>query len=344
LENNNLAGFLNDFLQFIDNSKGIVITSHVNADVDAISSSLLMQDICMELSKKCCVHLESISRGAKAILDELGIGSLQCKELNADQFIILDAANASQMGEIGKVLIRKEIKKLLIDHHKEGELSKIVNLYYVDNEASSTTEILVELMEMLSIRPDKDIATLAIMGILTDSGNLERARLSTFRSLVYLINHGGDYKKARKILREVFGFVNEEFSARMARLKALSRMMLGRVCGNLIIALSEVGAHESDASRIIIDIGGDIAITLNEKQKGMGRGSIKISERALEKGVDASRIAKRLSTFFSGSGGGHRGAGIFTFSHKADKEKIFNYAIHIINNEECKSGRERNEQ
>ncbi|MCE4608677.1 MAG: DHH family phosphoesterase [Caldisphaeraceae archaeon] len=343
MENSNLADFLNNFLQFIDNSKGIVITSHANADVDAISSSFLMQSICMELNKKCCVHFESISKEAKIVLDKLGIGSLQCKDLNVNQIVILDTANVSQMGEIGKTLIRKEIKKLLIDHHKEGELSKIVNLYYVDNEASSTTEILVELMEMLSIRPDKDIATLAIMGILADSGNLERAKLSTFRSLVYLIDHGGNYKKAKKILREAFGFVNEEFPARMARLKALSRTMLGKVCGNLIIALSEVGAYESDASRIIIDIGGDIAITLNEKRKGIGRGSIKISERAVERGVDASRIAKRLSTFFNGSGGGHRGAGIFTFSRGVDKEKIFNYAIHIINNEECKSGRERNE-
>jgi nanoRNase/pAp phosphatase (c-di-AMP/oligoRNAs hydrolase) len=328
----NSNNFLKDFLNLIKN-KNVLITSHYNSDIDSLASALILQSICKKFGKKCCIYFKNLSKEADYAIKELNIKIENCDNISYDVIIILDVANPVQLKGLEEILNKVKIK-IQIDHHKEGELYKIMDLYYIDKEATSTTEIITNFAKGLAINFYENIATLGILGILFDSNKLERANKNTFYDIIYLLEQNANYNNARNIFNKIVSSLEDDFSNRMARLKGLSRATLGKACKDLILALTEIGSFESEVSRSLILNGADVAITINRSVPT--RISIRASERALLKKIDASKISKLIGEKFDGEGGGHKGAGIVTLKGIVEKEKVFNYAMQLINNE-CKS-------
>ncbi|MFP3143879.1 MAG: DHH family phosphoesterase [Caldisphaera sp.] len=325
----NSQNFLSEFIEEINNGK-IGISFHSNADLDALASSLIIYQICKKYNDNCCIDTKpGLSKESKIALKELNININECNS-DYDKLIILDAGGIEQVSEIISKPRRGVL--ILIDHHSEGELHKNSKLYYIDSEASSTTEIAVTFSNKLNLSFNESISNLAILGIIFDSNKLERARKNTFESLVFLTEHG-DYKKSISIYYNIIRSFEEDFSVRIAKLKGLSRLLVGKACGNLIVALTEIGSYESLVSSNIIQNGADVVFVIKNKESNNSRISIRISDRALLYGIDASYIAKILGEKFQGEGGGHRGASIVSLPKNVDieKEKFFSYLINFIN-------------
>jgi c-di-AMP phosphodiesterase-like protein len=118
--------------------------------------------------------------------------------------VVVDVHRPSQV--LSQELLKKAQKVAVIDHHRRGE--EFVNnavFDYVDPNASSTCEILSELIkdspENVYLRPE--IATFMLTGIILDTDFFKRStEARTLDAVVFLKEHAGDLKKATENLKD----------------------------------------------------------------------------------------------------------------------------------------------
>jgi phosphoesterase RecJ-like protein len=224
-----------------------------------------------------------------------------------DLIIVLDSTDPERLGISfeGNPDLFYETPVINIDHHPGNDYFGAVNI--VDLTATSTSEILVSLIEALGQKFDEDMATALLTGITTDTGSFQNAN-TTPKSLTIaaqLVAAGG---RQQEIVRNIY------------KTRSLSTLRLwGLVLSNMkqesegrfiwsvlsMANFAEAGAKEDESNGVIDELlktasGVDFALLLSERNGGV-HGSL----RSVAKGVDVSAIA----TLFGG--GGHTVAAAF---------------------------------
>jgi nanoRNase/pAp phosphatase (c-di-AMP/oligoRNAs hydrolase) len=288
-----------------------IVVTHRNADLDALASTVLVSSLLRGLGKDHCIGLpEGPSRLSKRALETLGIGLRECGgEHRARLAIVVDASNGVVLGEYYEAY-RSAPTRILIDHHEPGELASLATAMVLEPGASSTSELVVELLSMSGVRPSPREAALGLAGIIYDSKRYAHAGPGTFRATLALLEWGADYQASLSLTSPgaAEGAKDDllEFSERMAVVKAASRMRVERSC-SLIIVASYIGSFESSAARSLLRLGADVAVIVAPREDH-ARVSVRVSRRALDKGVEASWVAEYLAARMGGQGGGHRAA------------------------------------
>lgn len=227
-----------------------------------------------------------------------------------DLLIVLDSPDLERLGPLyeGQNALFYETTVVNIDHHAGNDFFGKIN--WVDLTATSTSEILVSLIESLAREKpllDEDIATALLTGIITDTGSFQNAN-TTPKSLTVaaqLVAAGG---RQQEIIRHIF------------KTKPLTTLKLwGRILENVKEEkdqrfiwskisrkdFEETGAKESEISGVIDELLKnapeiDFALLLSERKDYL-HGSL----RAVAPGVDVQKIARLFS------GGGHEAAAAF---------------------------------
>ncbi|MCX5681240.1 MAG: bifunctional oligoribonuclease/PAP phosphatase NrnA [Candidatus Omnitrophica bacterium] len=153
----------------IKKSKRILISAHVNPDLDAICSELAMFQYLRSLKKEVFViHEKPVAlmyhflAGIKQIK-----GSVPCR-LDYDLLIVLDCGELNRIGEVQKILLKgKPI--INIDHHLTNQYFGSVNI--VCPNTSSTAEVIFEMFKAWKVKITKKMAQYLYVGILTDTGS-----------------------------------------------------------------------------------------------------------------------------------------------------------------------------
>lgn len=210
-------------LKKIEESKNIIISSHVNPDGDAIGSGLSLflalkdnyknKNIRFILEDDVPSNMNFLE-GAKLIEKfEDSMENIPC-----DLFITVDSATFERIGKTG--LLKKNAFSINIDHHH------LSNPMYGDinivKEASSTSEIIFfVLRDMLNIEIDKKVAEAIYTGIITDTGNFkyESTTKETFYVGGELIEKGIDRIKISDAV-----YKNKSLGAMKILGKSLSEM------------------------------------------------------------------------------------------------------------------------
>jgi len=309
----------------IKDSSRISIYTHNNADPDGIASACAFAYIAKILNNRINVKIiipESIgieSRDMVKICEECGIGINIVKKIEdentvlGDTCVIVDVASLDQLKLI-KNTINKCNNIILIDHHSyreeiEQDLSREI-ISFIDSKASSTSEIVYNIIRCLGISLTKDIMELLIAGIIWDTKRFLRSSANTFKVVGELIENGADYKRAQGLIS-----IPKPSYSRIARIKCILRHRGYKITmpkGEVFIAISEIGAYESDCASTLITLGYDIALVATEDES---LNVYRVVYRARDEVVDNMgldvymTILKRLVSTFGGSGGGHKGAG-----------------------------------
>ncbi len=296
--------FIEGFRRLFSGLSSVLVVTHSNADPDAIASAVITLQLLEYLGSKACIGVpEGPSKVSRALLERLSIDLRFCGgETSYEGCVIVDSSNPVQLGSFRDSCLSAKVRAL-VDHHELGLLHGMVELKLVDVNASSTTELIVRIAERVGVKLDGRIATLAVAGIIYDSRRFQNVSPHTFRVVNTLIEWGCDYSLALKSLVVERGSV-EDLSRRVATLKALSRLRVEKACHDLLIAVTHIGSHESDVAKTLVNIGADVAVVLAERED-KARASVRVSERALEKGVKASTIASYIASKHRGEGGGH---------------------------------------
>lgn len=288
----------NKIIAAINEGKSFIITAHVRLDGDALGSELALYLMLADMGKKAVIYNQDETPqqyrflpGAQNIVNELGDTG------QYDVGVVLDCSNLERVGEksaqIGK------IKTLInIDHHIFN--GGFCQLSMLDDQASSTGELLCRLMREMRCKMTKDICTNLYAAIITDTGGFRYSSThqDTLRAAGDLVENGANPQWISENIYE-----NDS----PARLKLLAKVLetmsldLENKVGSLLVtqeALRQTGAS-LDHSEGFIDIprtvkGIDISVLYSQLKNKY----FKISLRSKGQ-INVERVARKFG------GGGH---------------------------------------
>ncbi len=150
----------NKIYEKIKENKTIVIVRHIGADPDALASQIALRDSIRLTFPSKEVYAWG---GGNARFNYLPSMDSQ-KKLENVLLIITDTPDKKRVDLNTNVEIKDSIK---IDHHPFIE--KICNLEYIDDKASSASEIILELINKTPLKMNDDIAKTLYTGIVSDT-------------------------------------------------------------------------------------------------------------------------------------------------------------------------------
>lgn len=284
----------------IRSGSNFVITSHRNPDGDALGSAIALQKVIRKMGKTATVQvrdgwpkqLQSIPGADEVVItDDLPKGypngvdalfTMECPEKERTGYPILPGPVVN------------------IDHHIGNQMYGEIN--YLDIDAPSVGEMVLQMNKHLGVELDADIATAMYVSLATDTGffRYSNTTLRTFQAAEAMVRAGANPGRVSLEINE---------SASPASIKLLGLCLNSmQFHGNGRIAtleltnafLQETGATPEDSDGIVnygrvID-GVLVAAMFKEAKDGT-----RVSMRA-KPGVDVQKIAAMFG------GGGHKAA------------------------------------
>jgi len=281
------------------------IVAHKNADPDALGTAAVIHEIVRRYSDSCILLPEGPSRVSKHIMEFAGWTPPQCSDSVFDIVIAVDSSNPVQLGEYQELL--EAARVIVVDHHHPAGLAEIAELHIGDPSALSASEIAILLAHILGVPLAREAATMGLAGIVYDTRRYTQMSPTSMLASTIALLAGA--RLPDPLLRPQQE--RRDFSERYARVKAASRSRVTRVCKDVIVAVTHVGSFESSAARGLLDLGADVAVVVSDKGREF-RASVRVSQHALAKGVQANIIATYLAEKYGGEGGGHSAA---AFAH-----------------------------
>jgi bifunctional oligoribonuclease and PAP phosphatase NrnA len=303
----------------------VVVATHENPDGDAIGSLVAAAAGLRQLGKEVRTYLEPCSSvpSELRLLDVSGLERhLDPGELEQWTLLAVDCATMRRLGRGHAAVVEAAGQVIDVDHHYDNTRFGDVNV--IDGSASSSAEILLDLLEALGVALTPEIAQALYVALVTDTGRFQQRTTgpNALRMAARLVDAGVDIQR---VYRRVFETVP---------LRKLQ--LLGRVIDHLVlyehgrVAISHVkrgdflrlGAAESDTEGLVDHLrairGVEVAALIREPPfdaDGVAPPN-RVSLRS-RGGIDVSEIARKTG------GGGHKQAA--GFSHGGDLRSIHRF-------------------
>lgn len=305
---------LNSVIKLINQSSRVLLISHEYPDGDALGSMLALK-LALEKKEKlitcfCASNVPDVFNflpQSRCVRQDFLLGDF-------DLIIILDCGDSRRTGfsDRLKEFSRHKRKIINIDHHPKNDLHKIARINIIDYDASSTSEIVYELIRQLKIPIDKDIALGLLCGIYTDTASFKHSNTTpkTLKIASELLRKGA---RLKKITENVIN------SHSVASLRlwgiALSRLSVNKqyCIASSALTMDDIklcNATKEDVAGIVnmINTLPDINISLFLYQ--LDTDTIKGSLRTEKSSVNVSKLAQLFG------GGGLKKASGFTIKGK----------------------------
>lgn len=317
---------MKEIIEKLKNSERILITTHVNPDPDAIGSGLalyLALNKLLEEEKKVVRFV--IQDNVPAFLDFLehsviieNFGNIQTK-YKFDTVISVDCGSKDRIGAVSELITENSLL-INIDHHASNKAFGDLN--YLVPTASSTCEIMYDLIKEMGVEMTKDIAECLYSGIVGDTGNFAYSNVSkkTFVIASELVDLGINIEF---IARNIY------FSKTMPRMKILGlalnnfEFIEDKKLSYFFLSYEDMkkyNGEKEDSEGIVEAIraydGCDISLFLREEENGQIKGSLRSKEK------DINHIAAIFN------GGGHKKAA--GFNTDKSKEEVLEIVINNI--------------
>tara|TARA_Y100001935_G_scaffold4979_3_gene3850 strand:+ start:5387 stop:6376 length:990 start_codon:yes stop_codon:yes gene_type:complete len=308
---------LSEWVSSLDDG-AIAVIAHRNGDMDTIGSSTVISDWIGPRAKATGLHADKISkRMLKRTGMEFRIMDSRRPTLprKLSGIIAVDAGSPSQLG----LDLPRDVPLFVIDHHANSSdpWPDEASIYY--QEASSTCEMIVEMLERESANMVERWAEMLYAGILTDTGRFRHGSASGLRAAYSLLS-SVDFD-TDDVLATIEGN-NMPPDQRKRVLKSVSSMDLHH-CGDLLVASARSGSHESRVASSMIGSGADVSIVFKKLDSGGTRITTRASKNAVEEGVDMGEILTTMAESKGGDGGGHSGAAGWTGDVPTDEALAF---------------------
>jgi phosphoesterase RecJ-like protein len=283
----------------------VLLLCHHNADPDSVCAAYAVRELAMALDDSAVVDIVlpgGASSLSRRIMTKLGISVSDVSSLEGvDALVLVDTATLMQLEGLGEAVASTEVPKVFIDHHSPlPEMSSMASLYLVDEDASSTCEIVHRLYDGYGLTPSKGVAKALLTGMAFDSRRFSIGTVRTLASASRLLEIDGPLEDVIAMLSP-----ERERSETLARLKAAQRMRLHEV-GGWTIATSHVSSFQASAARAFMGLGADVAVVAGRDKRKL-RASLRATNRFYkETSVHLGRdIAMPLGAEFGGAGSGH---------------------------------------
>jgi bifunctional oligoribonuclease and PAP phosphatase NrnA len=298
-------------------SDRFLVLTHENPDGDALGSMLALalglqglgKDVEMFLAGEaptpaeyCFLPLDDVRRTLPDDLEERVV-------------VAVDCANERRLGP-DDTAFRRAASVVDVDHHHDN--SRFGKVNFVDGRASSTAEIVRDLLADLGVPLTPTIAEALYTGLVTDTGRFQYTNTTpkALRLAAELVEAGAD---VHGIFRHVYETV--QFAKLKLLARALERAQLfagGRLVVSHLLKedFAQVGAEEPYSEGIIDHLraveGSEMVALIREPPRGDGPPR-RVSLRSSHDEVDVSAIAR------GAGGGGHPQAAGFSSEWEIDE-------------------------
>jgi phosphoesterase RecJ-like protein len=298
-----------------------VVVAHENPDGDALGSLLgatlglraLGKDVVMYLAGSGPLPAEYRFLELSELIHDLP------EDIEERVLLAVDCANERRIAEDARIVSRARFV-IDVDHHHDN--SRFGNVNLVVPEASSTAEVIRDILAELDIELTPQIAEALYVGLVTDTGRFQYTNTTpkALRLAAELVEAGAD-------VHGIFQHVYE--TVQFAKLKLLARALDRAAAyenGGLVVSylirddFTEVGAEEPYSEGIIDHLraveGSEMVALIREPPREEGP-TRRVSLRSSHDEIDVSAIARKRG------GGGHpQAAG---FSSEEPVERIIEF-------------------
>lgn len=194
----------------------IFIMGHKIPDADCVGAALGIYRLSKTFGKKAYMVIDKSCPAIAPIVDEVMKDKTEEEDIfvtneqalllrdNTSMLVIVDV-NRPAMTECPE-LLKQEQTIVVLDHHRQtNDTIKNAVVSYVEPYASSTCEMVAEILQYIADKPKlKTIEADAMYsGILVDTDNFViKAGVRTFEAAAYLRRAGADVTRVRKMFRE----------------------------------------------------------------------------------------------------------------------------------------------
>ncbi len=312
---------LYEVIAAFNEAQNILIVGHENPDGDLISSSLAMKLGLEQKNKKTVVYLDYFPINKFNFLPKIAEINISGEEISNDYDLVIGLDYGSSKKLHLPPNFREDVFFVTIDHHLQD--SQIGDLQIIEEDRSSTCEIIYHLLRGAGMDINKDIASCLACGIITDTGGLQHQRVCTDTFLIIsdLIEKGARLNKVVKYL-----FHNHSVAVLKLWGRILSRIKKDpkNLMSFSIVSrkdLLECNCEVDDLAGLvsIINTNPDTKFTLllTETDEHLLNGSLRSEGYS---GIDVSKIAQVFG------GGGHKLASGFRTDEDLQEilRKIYN--------------------
>jgi phosphoesterase RecJ-like protein len=301
----------------IRGSDRFVVVTHENPDGDALGSMLATTLGLRAAGKDASMYLT----GTAPLPAEYGFLNLEDlsrrlpEDLGDRVLLAVDCANERRIGE-SETGVEGAKLVLNVDHHHDND--RFGDVALIDDNASSTAEIVRDILRELDVVLTPEIAQALYVGLVTDTGRFQYSNTTpkALELAAELVAAGAD-------VHDVFRHVYE--TVQFAKLKLLARALERAQVyegGGLVVSyllrddFAAVGAEEPYSEGIIDHLrsveGSEMVALIREPPRNDGPAR-RISLRSSHDEVDVSAIAR------ASGGGGHRQAAGFSSEASIDE-------------------------
>lgn len=309
--------------KLIENDNYIIV-GHIIPDGDCIGSIIGLFLGLKSLGKNVEMILEDEVPKIYLYLTDISNIKPACQIAEIDKkcsIIFLDCSDKERAGDKIKYLTDNVMYTFNIDHHVTNDFFADYN--YVDSNASSTAEIIYNLLENMQVRITGDIAEALYTGIIMDTGNFQYSNTNstTHKVAAHLLDKGLDLDKLRVNLFE--SKPKEEILLLARALQSMEFNHNGKIAWMTLSYkdINDIGALGLHPEGIInytrMIEGVEVGMLFREVSPGL----IKIGFRSKGE-VDVALLASKLG------GGGHKKAA--GASRQGSLEEVKKHVLAIV--------------
>lgn len=202
--------------ELMETKDKLLIMGHKIGDIDSFGAAIGIYRIASSFNKKARIVVNSVNSSVRPMMerfqnnpdypeDLLMTGEEAAEWADANTMLVVVDVNRPSITEEPKLL--RQVKTIVVfDHHRQS--SEIIDnavLSYVEPYASSTCEMVAEILQYIGdgikVKPAEADAMYA--GIVIDTNNfMNQAGVRTFEAAAYLRRSGADVVRVRKLFRD----------------------------------------------------------------------------------------------------------------------------------------------
>lgn len=295
----------NALQEIITSKDKVLIMGHRLADADAFGAAVGISCIARALGRKPHIVINDITTSVKPLVElfrdrniyeeDFIIGSTEALEIadNSTVLVVVDV-NKPSITECSD-LIKSCRTVVVLDHHRQGsEVIENATLSYVEPYASSTCEMVAEVVQYIAgtVKVRSNEADCMYSGIMVDTNNFTtKTGVRTFEAAAFLRRCGADVTRVRKMFRD--GAQEYKAKAETVRNAEIYKnaYAMGVCPSEGLDSPTEIGAQAANELLGISGIKASFVVTAYN-------GKIYISARSIDE-VNVQIIMERLG------GGGH---------------------------------------
>ena len=307
-------------IDFLSRTRRFIITSHETPDADAIGSECAIAKALQGLGREAIVlNADPIPRKLSFLDPDKIIRVLErADQVPADigeySLLMLDTNDTQNIGQIASLVLPRVREHFIIDHHEKEEDLLAGN--FIQKSASSTAEILYQLLREMNVTIDKEMAQALFTGIVYDTGSFiyPKTTALTFEIARDLVARGVRPNVVYSRLYE-----SNSISALILQTRVLATLELFFANHISVLTMTremvvDSGANYEEADQLInIPLRSeDIRVSVFFKQNPAGLLRCSLRSKA---NINVAEIAQSFG------GGGHRTAAGFKCRESLEKSK-----------------------